>query len=85
MSHYKNPDCVEIRYAFTGNTAVTGTKGNIKTYTAEQRLGERQRVQPHDRRHWSTAYVGAIPTVWESPTPRRTAAAAPTASTMSAS
>jgi hypothetical protein len=59
VSHYKNPDCVEITYVLTGNTAVTGTKGNIKTYTVNNVSVNASAFSRTTSGTWSTAYLGA--------------------------
>jgi hypothetical protein len=58
-SHYKNPECVEVQFAFAGNTSTTGTAGNIKTYTVN---GVSVNVSAFSRTTggtWNTAYLGA--------------------------
>jgi hypothetical protein len=60
VSHYVNPpDCQEVSFAFAGNTATTGTNGNIRTYTQD---GVSVNVSGFSRTTggtWNTAYVGA--------------------------
>ena len=59
VSHYKNPECVDVTFAFAGSTATTGTKGNIRTYTQS---GVSVNVSAFSRTtggSWSTAYLGA--------------------------
>jgi hypothetical protein len=59
VSHYKNPDCVEITYALTGSSPVTGTKGNIKTYTVNNVSVNASAFSRTTSGTWSTAYLGA--------------------------
>ena len=52
-------DCVDVTYAFAGNTATTGTNGNIRTYTQN---GVSVNVSGFSRTTagtWNTAYLGA--------------------------
>ena len=59
VSHYKNPDCVDVTYAFAGNTAVTGTKGNVRTYTQNNVSVNVSAFSRTTAGAWSTAYLGA--------------------------
>ena len=60
VSHYKNPDCVDIIYAFTGNTATTGTAGNIRTFTQNNVSVKASAFGRTTSGVWSTAYLGAV-------------------------
>jgi hypothetical protein len=60
-SHYINPECVGVTFAFAGNTGTTGTAGNIRTFTQD---GVSVNVSASSRTSatsgtWNTAYLGA--------------------------
>ena len=41
--------CVDTTFKFSGDTASSGTKGNIRTFTVNGRVREGHRVQPHQQ------------------------------------
>jgi hypothetical protein len=59
VSHYKNPECVEVSYVFSGNTSTTGTAGNIRTYTAGGVSVNASAFSRKTDGTWNTAYLGA--------------------------
>jgi hypothetical protein len=61
VGYYRNPDCVDIVYSFAGNTATTGTKGNIRTYTQNNVSVNASAFSrtTGSTGTWDTAYLGA--------------------------
>jgi hypothetical protein len=59
VSHYKNPECTAVTFAFAGNTSTTGTAGNIRTYTVNGVSVNASAFSRTTAGTWNTAYLGA--------------------------